>query len=166
MNKEWFDDRIIIDGYDIWCCIKGLISWLHNCLQNIAYKKKKKGTEQYPCWNTLFLEESCTAHKTDGPLFKLARAEMSVLLLQAIVMNGQHLVESPSLPLPSRPSWLLVSSSSTLTGCLMEVALRQKRQFYWIKCCSFTEDLSSNHCWRPLRPSFIAGGWSELPMVT
>lgn len=32
---------------------------------------------------------------------------MSVLPLQTVVMNGQHLVIS-SLPLPSRPSWLLV----------------------------------------------------------
>lgn len=53
---------------------------------------------------------------------------MSVLPLQAFVMNGQHLVIS-SLPLPSRPSWLLVLNLGTLTGCLMEVALGRKAGF-------------------------------------
>lgn len=90
---------------------------------------------------------------------------MSVRPLQAVVMNGQHLVIS-SLPLPCRPLWLLVLNVGTLTRCLMEVALRQKAGFIESKCYSFAEDPSSNHCWGPLRSLFTAGGWSELPMVT
>lgn len=68
-----------------------------------------------------------------------------------------------SSALPSRPSGLLVFNRSTLTGCLMEVALRQKAGFIESKCCSFSEDLSPDHRRRPPRPSFTAGGWSELP---
>lgn len=55
-------------------------------------------------------------------------------------------------PCLSRPSGYLSQTRALWTGCLMEVALRQKASFIESKCCSFTEDLSSNHCWRPLRP--------------
>ena len=90
---------------------------------------------------------------------------MSALPSQAVVRDGQHLADPVSGPAP-RPSWLLVLNSCMLTGCLMEVTLRQRASFVELKHCSFIEDLSSNHSWRPWGPSSIAGKWSHLPVVT
>lgn len=139
MNKKWFDDRIIIDGYDIWCCIKGLISWLHNCLQNIVYKKKKKkGTEVISLLEYFISRGELHCPQDWWATFKSLRLIISVPPLETHYSEyGQHL--SKTLPLPSRYLGYLSPSSSTLTGCLMEVALRQ---------ASFIE----SKCWLHWRP--------------
>ena len=64
--------------------------------------------------------------------FKLARAEMSVLLLQAIVMNGQHLTElffAPALQTILATCLKLEHFDRVFDGGGPEA----EGQFYWIK---------------------------------
>lgn len=127
-------------------------------------KKSWNHSDFCPCCKCLFPEIGA-AHKDWWTMLKLVDTEMSPVPSQAVIMNGTICLLS-SLPLPSRPLQPLVFHRGTLTECLMEEALRRRSSFIESKRHSFTQDLPSNHWWRPSRPSFTAGGWSALPMVT